>query len=153
MLTSRGTRVSQKKKELKNWVRFDVKEREMVEAAALDIFLPVMESAMVIAGHYAKGAGRDVVLAEDVRLGLMFAARNVTGKQIGSLFPEVYADGSDSDGSSSASDDECEWTRYEGSDPVLVQVNECADTWDAWEPETPAERALKNSVDASCTRP
>ena len=131
----------------------------MVEAAALDIFLPVMESAMVIAGHYAKATGRDVVLAEDVRLGLMFASRNVTGKQIGSLFPEVYDDSEDEDedeedgGSSSASADESLWTRYEGDDPVLVQVNECADTWDAWEPETPAERALKNSVDASCARP
>jgi hypothetical protein len=127
----------------------------MVEAAALDIFLPVMESAMVIAGHYAKATGRDVVLAEDVRLGLMFASRNVTGKQIGSLFPEVYdsEDEDEEDEEESGSADESLWTRYEGDDPVLVQVNECADTWDAWEPETPAERALKNSVDASCARP
>ena len=124
----------------------------MVEAAALDIFLPVMESAMVIAGHYAKATGRDVVLAEDVRLGLMFASRNVTGKQIGSLFPEVYDDSEDED-EDDEEEDESLWTRYEGDDPVLVQVNECADTWDAWEPETPAERALKNSVDASCARP
>ena len=124
----------------------------MVEAAALDIFLPVMESAMVIAGHYAKATGRDVVLAEDVRLGLMFASRNVTGKQIGSLFPEVYDDSED-DSEDDEEEDESLWTRYEGDDPVLVQVNECADTWDAWEPETPAERALKNSVDASCARP
>ena len=123
----------------------------MVEAAALDIFLPVMESAMIIAGHYAKATGRDVVLAEDVRLGLMFAARNVTGKQIGSLFPEVYDDSEDED--EEEEEEESLWTRYEGDDPVLVQVNECADTWDAWEPETPAERALKNSVDASCARP
>jgi hypothetical protein len=126
----------------------------MVEAAALDIFLPVMESAMVIAGHYAKATGRDVVLAEDVRLGLMFASRNVTGKQIGSLFPEVYdSEDEDEEEEESGSADESLWTRYEGDDPVLVQVNECADTWDAWEPETPAERALKNSVDASCARP
>lgn len=126
----------------------------MVEAAALDIFLPVMESAMIIAGHYAKATGRDVVLAEDVRLGLMFAARNVTGKQIGSLFPEVYdSEDEDEEEEESGSADESLWTRYEGDDPVLVQVNECADTWDAWEPETPAERALKNSVDASCARP
>ena len=110
---------------------------------------------MVIAGHYAKATGRDVVLAEDVRLGLMFASRNVTGKQIGSLFPEVY-DSEDEDEEDEEDEDEEEeslWTRYEGDDPVLVQVNECADTWDAWEPETPAERALKNSVDASCARP
>lgn len=127
----------------------------------MDIFLPVMESAMVIAGHYAKGCGRDVVLAKDMHMGMMFAARNVTGKHVGSLFPEVYeesegsegSDGSssaDADGSSSADADESLWTRYEGSDPQLVQVNECADTWDAWEPDSPAERALKSAVEKAC---
>jgi hypothetical protein len=25
-------------------------------------------------------------------------------------------------------------------------MNECADTWDEWEPESPAEAALKNAV-------
>jgi len=126
-----------------------------MEEAALDIFLPVMESAVVIAAHYAKECGRDVVLGKDMHMGMMFAARNVTGKHVGTLFPEVYEEDSESegsegsDGSSSAEADECEslWTRYEGTDPQLIQVNECADTWDAWEPDTPAERALKAAVE------
>ena len=131
-----------------------------MEEAALDIFLPVMESAVVIAAHYAKECGRDVVLGKDMHMGMMFAARNITGKHVGTLFPEVYdaysseagSEGSDSEsdqGSSSAEADECEslWTRYEGTDPELIQVNECADTWDAWEPDTPAERALKAAVE------
>lgn len=123
-----------------------------MEEAALDIFLPVMESAVVIAAHYAKECGRDVVLGKDMHMGMMFAARNVTGKHVGTLFPEVYEEDSESEGSegsSSAEADECEslWTRYEGSDPQLIQVNECADTWDAWEPDTPAERALKAAVE------
>ena len=115
-----------------------------------DIFLPVLESAVVVAAHYAKGCGRDTVLAEDMCMGLMFAARHVVGKQIGSLFPEIYAEESSSDGDESESDHEAEepeWTRYEGTDPQLIVVNECADTWDEWEPETPAERALKNAVE------
>jgi len=115
----------------------------------MDIFLPVMESAVVVASHYAKGCGRDTVLAQDMCLGLMFAARNVTGKQIGSLFPEIYEESqSDSDGDIEEVDDAEEtWTRYEGTDETLMKVNECADTWDAWEPESPAERALKNAVE------
>ena len=121
-----------------------------MERAVLDLFLPVLESAVIIAGHYAKGCGRDTVLAEDMCLGLMFAARNVTGKQIGSLFPEVYVEESDSDEEEEEEEEEQEdpeWTRYEGPDEILTKVNECADTWDEWEPESPVEHALKNAVE------
>ena len=120
----------------------------------MDIFIPVMESATVLAAHYAKACDRDIVLAEDMRMGLMYSARNVTGKQVGTLFPEIYeedSDEEDSDDSGSwetVSDSECVWSRYEGTeDEMAVKMNECADTWDAWEPETPAERALKSAVD------
>lgn len=130
--------------------------------SALDIFRPVMESATVMAAHYAKACGRDVVLAEDMNLGMMFAARYVTGRQIGSLFPEIYREsGSDSEGSdydpdgseSSGSwetvdDEELTWTRYEGTDDdQALKMNECADSWASWEPQNPSERALKNAID------
>ena len=126
-----------------------------MEEAAMDIFLPVMESAVVLAAHYCKAAGRDCVQGEDMRLGLMFAARNIAGKHLGTLYPEVYEDEDDSDSGSGewVTDDEGEeeepaWTPYEGTeDDVARKMNECADTWDAWEPETPTERALKNAVD------
>ena len=127
-----------------------------MEEAAMDIFLPVMESAVVLAAHYCKAAGRDCVQGDDMRLGLMFAARNVAGKHLGTLYPEVYEDedededesGSDSGSWETVSDSELVWTRYEGTeDEVARKMNECADTWDEWEPETPAERALKNAVD------
>lgn len=128
----------------------------------MEIFQPVMESAMVLAAHYAQACGRDVVLVEDVRYGLMFAARNVTGRHLGTLYPEAYQSESeeegdpdydeesatDSEGSwETVSDSEMVWTRYEGNEDKEAQaMNECADTWDAWEPETPAEQALKNAV-------
>lgn len=110
--------------------------------------MPVMESSIVLAAHYAKATGRDCVTAKDICYGMMYAARYVTGRQIGSLFPEVY-DSSDSEEEegSEGDDEEEQWTRYEGTDNEhAVKMNECADTWDAWEPETPAERALKNAV-------
>ena len=132
--------------------------------SALDIFRPVMESATVMAAHYAKAAGRDVVLQEDMRFGMMFAARYVTGRQIGSLFPEIYEESGEShsdsdsdfdeDGSESSDswetvdDEELVWTRYEGTDDdQALKMNECADSWDAWEPQNPSERALKNAID------
>ena len=134
-----------------------------MEEAALDIFLPVMESATVLAAHYAKACGRDIIMAEDMRMGLMFAARNVMGKHIGSLYPEIYdesdseedpefdPDASDSDSGSweTVSDSELVWSRYEGTgepDEMATKMNQCEDTWEDWEPETPAERALKNAV-------
>jgi hypothetical protein len=131
------------------------------EQTATDLLLPVLESATVLAGHYAKACGRDVVLQEDMRLGMMYAARYVTGRQVGSLFPEIYSEsrsdsstegsGSDSESSGSwetVSDSEMVWTRYEGTDDdQALKMNECADTWDAWEPQNPSERALKNAID------
>ena len=127
--------------------------------SALDIFRPVMESATVLAAHYAKACGRDVVLQEDMRFGMMYAARYITGRQVGSLFPEIYQEesGTDSEGESSGSesgswetvdDEELVWTRYEGTDDEqALKMNECADTWDAWEPQNPSECALKNAID------
>ena len=123
---------------------------EAFEQSATDLLLPVLESATVLAGHYAKACGRDVVLAEDMSYGLMFAARNVLGKHVGTLYPEVYED-SDSDSVPElVSDDEEEdpvWARYSGDDNLALQMNECADTWASWEPTNFAENALKNAVD------
>lgn len=119
-----------------------------MEEAALDIMIPVLESTTILAAHYAKACGRDIILAEDMRMGLMYAARNVTGKQIGPIYPEVWDESDEEEEEETESDDEePEWVRYEGSDEMANKMNECADTWDAWEPETPAERALKSAVD------
>jgi hypothetical protein len=121
-----------------------------IENAAMDLFLPVMESATVLAAHYTKACGRTCISAQDMSYGLMYAARNVTGKHTGSLYPEVWEEDSESESQSDSSDSEDPeepWTRYEGSDDMALKMNECADTWDQWVPENPTERALKNAVD------
>lgn len=118
-----------------------------MEQSAIDIFLPVLESSVVLAAHYAKATGRDCVTARDVCYGLMYAARTITGKQIGSLFPEVYDEETDDEDEEEEEDEEEKWIRYEGTDNEhAINMNECADTWDSWEPESPVERALKNAV-------
>jgi len=120
-----------------------------MEKSIMDIFLPVMESSVVLAAHYAKATGRDCVTSKDMCYGLMYAARTVTGKQIGSLFPELYDEESDEEEEEEEEEDEEEeqWTRYEGTDNEhAIKMNQCADTWESWEPESPAEDALKNAV-------
>ncbi|NBX48495.1 hypothetical protein EBT25_00790 [bacterium] len=115
-------------------------------SAVNDIILPVMESATVLAAHYCKACGRNTVTDKDVEYGLKFAIRNVTGKQLGTLYPEIYED-SDSGSDIEVVDDSDEpFTRYEGSEDLYVKMNECFDTWAEWEPQTPAERLLKNSA-------
>lgn len=122
-----------------------------MEKSIMDIFLPVMESSVVLAAHYAKATGRDCVTSKDMCYGLMYAARTVTGKQIGSLFPELYDEESDEEEEEEEEEEEDEeeeqWTRYEGTENEhAIKMNQCADTWESWEPESPAEDALKNAV-------
>ena len=54
----------------------------MIEAA-IGIFQPVLESAMVLAAKYACSTGRDVVSAEDTHYAMRFCARNITGNTTG----------------------------------------------------------------------
>lgn len=130
-----------------------------LEQAAIDVFLPVMESGTVLAAHYSQACGRDCVVAKDMRYGLMYAARNVAGKHIGSLYPEVYDDsGTESEGeedeeedsgTESDQEDDPEWTEYEGTeDDMANKMNECAKTWADWIPANPTEAALKSAVDS-----
>lgn len=113
---------------------------------ANSIFLPVMEGAVVIAAEYCKACGRKQVGPRDIEMGLKYCARNLLGKQIGTMFPEIY-DNDDEDSCDDIEDgEEEEWSRYEGSDEKMQAVNACYDTWDEWVPETPAEIACHGAI-------
>jgi hypothetical protein len=118
-----------------------------MEDAAMDILIPVMEAATVLGSHYAKACGRDTITGMDISYGLMYAARNVTGKQIGSLFPEIYDSDNDDEEAIEVEESEEPFTRYEGTEELFVNMNTCADTWDSWEPSSPIETILKRAVD------
>jgi len=120
-----------------------------MEQASFDILIPVMEAATILASHYSKACGRDTVTGMDVAYGLMYAARNVTGKQIGSMFPELYESEDDEEEDTIEEVDESEepFTRYEGTEELYVNMNICADTWESWEPTSPIEHIIKNAVD------
>ena len=122
---------------------------QYMEEAAMNILLPVMESATVLGTHYAKACGRNTVTGQDIAYGLMYAARNVTGRQIGSLYPEIYEEESDDEDDDDEVVDENDepFTRYEGTEELFVNMNRCADTWESWEPTSPIETILKSAVD------
>lgn len=121
-----------------------------MEEAAQNILTPVLEAAIMLASKYATACGRSAVTAKDVSLGLMYATRNVTGRHIGSL---LDSDEDSDSGEDIEEVDETEepFTEYTGDDDLLVSMNECARTWDEWQPETPVEQALKNAVNKACT--
>ena len=122
-------------------------ESKIIEAA-IDALNPVMESSIVLAGHYAKMSGRTTMTGMDMKYALRFCARNVLGKETGTLFPEIHEDSDDSDDDIETVDEEDEpFTRYQGDDELMNRVNECYDTWDAWEPQTPLEMMVKSSAD------
>ena len=95
-----------------------------------DLVIPVIESAMIVAAHYAKQCGRSTVTATDVQYGMKFAARNVPGRITQPMFPEIY-DSSDSDESfEEVPDDDEPFTRYTGEDDYCIRTNE-ADSSDS----------------------
>ncbi|MDB4588399.1 hypothetical protein N9095_00305 [bacterium] len=124
-------------------------EEEIIKAG-MDIMMPVMESAIVLGGDYAKKTGRDTLTGTDLEYALKFCARNVVGKHIGTLFPELQDDSeSDSDSDISVEpDEEPPFTRYTGDDEILNKVNECYDTWNDWVPINSTEEMLKKSIDS-----
>ena len=118
-----------------------------MEEAAIDIFLPVIEASVVYASHYCKASGRSTVTAKDMEYAMKYAAMMTVGKKIGSHFPEIYEDSSDSEESMDVVEDDDEpFTRYTGTEDLYVKMNECYDTWDSWEPESPAEIMIKNAI-------
>lgn len=111
-----------------------------------DIFLPVLEASVIYASHYCKICGRNTLTSSDLEYGIKHAAMTYVGKKIGTHFPEIYDD--DSESEEEYEDEEDEFTRYEGiEDETCIQMNTSYDSWDSWEPYSPAEKIIKNAID------
>ena len=122
-----------------------------MEEAAINIITPVIETSVIVAGEYMKKCNRGTLTAQDMEYALKYCARNVLGRHIGTLFPELNEDSeseSDADSLEEVNDEEEEpFTRYTGEDEIMIKVNECYDTWELWDPDSPAEIMLKNAID------
>jgi len=124
---------------------------EQIINASMDILLPVMESAMVLAAEYSKACGRNILTGMDLQYSLRYCAINITGRQIGSLFPEIYENESDSEEEEedfeTVEENEDDFTRYSGDNELYNKVNDAYDNWHKWVPSSPIEEMLKKSVD------
>ena len=114
----------------------------------MDILLPILESSVVLAGHYTKMSGRTVMTKTDLEYGLKYMSSNHVGDHIGSLFPEIYDDSSSDESVDEVSDEDTpEFTRYSGDDEWCLKMNKAVDEWDSWIPAGPAERMLKAAIE------
>ena len=124
---------------------------DQIIKTSMDILLPVIESSHILAAEYAKACGRGTLTSGDLQYAMQYAARNVTGRQIGTLFPEVYQSDGDSDSDEEdieTVDEEDEpFTRYAGDNELMNDINTSHDTWEDWIPLSTAERFLKTSID------
>lgn len=117
---------------------------------AINILLPVIESAIVLAGEYSKKCGRTVLTSQDMNYAIKYCAKNVTGKETGTLFPEIDLEEDDDpteEELETVDEEEEPFTRYSGDDNLMNAVNESHDAWEGWEPQTPMEKMLKEAVD------
>ena len=133
-------------------------ENQIIQAAT-EIIQPVMESAIIVAGHYTKTCGRNTITSQDVQYALKYSARNLVGKHVGTLFPEdedeEEDESGDEDESGSGEDDSMEevdeeeepFVRYSGEDSLMKDIHNAVDTWESWIPVSPIEIMLKDSVD------
>jgi len=116
-----------------------------------DIMLPVMEQAVLLAGEYCKACGREVILPEDMEYAMKYCAMYTVGQQIGTMFPEIYEDDDDEDEDIEdvPSEDCPPFVQYTGEDPRFIQMNEAAERWDSWVPQSPIEQMLKNAINSN----
>lgn len=126
----------------------EVAERWM--SSMTEIMLPVLEKSMIIAGQYARGCERDIILPGDIEFASKYCAMRTVGQTVGSMMPEIYDDTEDDSGEEpieEVPEEECpEFVRYSGDDPFLNEVNLAVDMWDDWIPQSPAENLLKNCI-------
>jgi hypothetical protein len=116
-------------------------------SSATGLLQPILESSMIIAGHYVKACNRKTITSVDLQYAMKYAARNLVGKHVGTLFPEDEDESESEDSIEEVDEDEEPFVKYTGDDKILNDVNEAADTWDTWTPTNLIETMLKDSID------
>ena len=117
--------------------------------SAMDIILPVMERSVVLAGHYTKACGRDMIHSQDMEYAMKYCAMHTVGLTLGSILPGEESQEDSEDSSEDSDEEEPPFVRYTGDDPTFLQVNDAYDRWNDWVPQNPTEQMLKNAIDSN----
>jgi histone H3/H4 len=119
--------------------------------AGINILGNVLEKATENAVYYMIQCDRNTLTSDDMKYGMRYAVRTMGEMSVDT--PQIVRDmmieeeEEDEESDEEYEDDEDDFSRYQGDDEKCIAMNEYYDSWDAWEPETPAERLLKKSID------
>ena len=119
------------------------------------LLMTLMEKAIQNAGFYASKANRDVVLPEDIKIGLIFEAHEFWNNVDIREKVQEYRDMSDSDYETNSDDEsieeiddqDIEFTLSTDNDPKIVKMNEYYENWPDFNPCDPTIISLKNAID------
>ena len=118
------------------------------------LLMTLMEKAMINAAFYANKANRNVVLVEDIKIGLIYEAHEFWNNSDISEKVQEFKDMSDSDyetGSDDESieetDEDIEFTMSSDNDPKIIKMNDYYTNWPNFKPTDPTVISLKNAID------
>ena len=118
------------------------------------LLMTLIEKAFINATFYANKANRDVVLSEDIKIGLIYEAHEFWNNTDIPEKVEEFKEMSDSDyetGSDDESieevDEHTEFTMSCDKDPKIIKMNEYYTNWPHFHPSDPTVIALKNAID------
>lgn len=123
-------------------------ENDIIKSA-IDLVTPVMEGSIIIAAEYVKLCGRNTITGKDTQYALKYCTRNMVGKHIGTMFPELQGEtDSDEDDIEEVDEEESPFVRYTGPFNQLVHdIHQAVDTWAEWVPSNMTESLLKGAVE------
>lgn len=102
---------------------------------------------MTLAAQYSHECGRDSVSAMDINYCMKYSVMNYFGVMKGSMYPEIYEYEDSSSDEEEIEEVEEDFSRYEGPDILMNDINRAYDNWESWEPQSPLEKILKKSID------
>lgn len=117
-----------------------------MEQAGYDVLLPVIEKAALLAATYMKECGRSTLTAMDIQYAMKYCAVYQVGVDTGTIFSDSDSESETDSELEMVDEDDEPFTRYTGDNELLMAVNECFDTWESWEPTSPAQIMLKDAI-------
>lgn len=121
-----------------------------------NILVYFMEKSVVLGAKYASAAGRDTMTSMDLMYALQYQAHhfqeNVSEEEnleqkLDQIQIDIEEEDSEEEDSEEENSEEEVFTRYEGDDSLMNEMNRCHDHWDSWNPTDTIQQMVKSAVD------